>query len=159
MSCNKYRRHVLVIPEDDANAQLATGFVLGVTQHRNVQILPAAGGWPNVCQIFISEHIKGMREYTDRNVVLLLDFDDLADRRQKVEAHVPSDLASRVFVLGARSEPEALKQAGLGSFEQIGNQLATECRAGTSGLWSHELLQHNAVEINRLGIAVRATLF
>lgn len=32
MSVNKYKPHVLVLPEDDANRQLANGFLLGLEQ-------------------------------------------------------------------------------------------------------------------------------
>ena len=65
-------------------------------------------------------------------------------------ADVPEDLKSRVFLLGVRSEPEALKQAGLGKLEDIGRLLAKDCREGTRNTWGHALLQHNARELNRL---------
>jgi hypothetical protein len=159
MSCNKYEQHVLVIPEDDANSQLATGFVLGVAHDRRIQILPAAGGWRHVCAIFVAEHIHGMRKYPKRHLVLLLDFDNQIDRPHRVQENIPEDLRCRVFLLGIKSEPEALKLAGLGSFEQIGRNLAKECVDGTQNLWSHELLKGNAGEIIRLGSAVRPFLF
>lgn len=46
MSINRYKPHVLILPEDRANAQVATGF-LGETSPRYpaIQILPEAGGW------------------------------------------------------------------------------------------------------------------
>ncbi len=138
---------------------MATGFVLGVVHDRRIQILPAAGGWQNVCTIFVTEHIHGMRKYPARHIVLLLDFDDNFDRPQRVQAHIPEDLRCRVFLLGTRREPEALRQAGLGSFEHIGRSLAKECSDGVQNLWSHELLQINAIEIARLEIAVRPFLF
>ena len=43
MSVNKFRQHVFVLPEDDANRQLANGFLLDLSV-RQVQILPEAGG-------------------------------------------------------------------------------------------------------------------
>jgi len=159
MSCNKYLEHVLVIPEDDANSQLATGFVLGVKHDRKIQILPAAGGWRNVCTIFVAQHVHGMRQYPKRHVVLLLDFDEQTHRASTVQENIPEDIRDRVFLLGTMSEPEALKQAGFGSFEQIGKVLAKECFDGIQNLWSHELLQINASEIVRLGSSVRPFLF
>lgn len=46
MAANRYRRHLLVIPEDDANRQIMIGFVLGLSVNsRLVQVEPPAGGW------------------------------------------------------------------------------------------------------------------
>jgi hypothetical protein len=159
VSVNKYQPHVFVLPEDDANRQLANGFVLEVQHERRIQILPEVGGWSNVCETFLSEHVKGMRNFPGRYLVLLLDFDDQRDRPDKVKEKVPEDLRGRVFLLGVRSEPEALKQAGLGSFEDIGRKLAKECREGIKDMWAHDLLQQNASEISRLEQTVRGFLF
>jgi hypothetical protein len=159
MSVNNYLPHVFVLPEDDANRQLANGFVLEVRHIRKIQILTEAGGWLNVCQTFLSEHVKGMRNYPHRHLVLLLDFDNQTGRPGHVVGQIPQDIRDRVFLLGVKSEPEALKQAGLGSFEGIGGNLAKECRAGIRDTWSHDLLKQNASEVNRLELAVRPILF
>jgi hypothetical protein len=159
MSVNKYQPHVLVLPEDDANRQLANGFVLEVQHYRQIQILSEAGGWLNVCETFLSGHVKGMRQYNERYLVLLLDFDNQSDRPDKVKEKIPTDLRDRVFLLGVQSEPEALKQAGLGSFEDIGRRLANECRSRIRDVWTHDLLQQNASEISRLEQAVCHFLF
>jgi hypothetical protein len=89
----------------------------------------------------------------------LLDFDNQIDRPDRVKDNVPEDLRNRVFLLGVQSEPEALKQAGLGSFEDIGKRLATECREGIKDVWAHQLLRQNAGEISRLEQSVRTFLF
>lgn len=141
MSVDKYNLHVLVLPEDDANRQMATGFVLEVQYDRRIQVLSEAGGWSNVCETFLSEHVKGMHKYPKRHLVLLRDFDDRNDRPDMVKERVPEDLRCRVFLLGVQSEPEALRQAGLGSFEDIGRRLARECREGIRDIWAHDLLQ------------------
>jgi len=159
MSANKYQPHVLVFPQDDANNQLATGFVLKVKYDRRIQVLPEVGGWLSICEKFLSEHVKGMRKYPERNVVLLLDFNDQSDRANRVKEKVPEDLRSRVFVLGVQSEPEALKKAGLGSLEDIGRRLGKECREETKDVWRHGLLQQNAGELGRLEQAIRAFVF
>jgi hypothetical protein len=44
MSVNKYQPHILVLPEDDANRQLANGFVLDQSvATRNIQVLEEVG--------------------------------------------------------------------------------------------------------------------
>ena len=46
MSINKHKPHLLVLPEDDADRQIANGFVIaqGVgLDDRAIQILPEAG--------------------------------------------------------------------------------------------------------------------
>jgi len=49
MSVNVYRRHVMVLPEDDANGDIVNGFLLDPSlNERAIQVLPPAGGWANV---------------------------------------------------------------------------------------------------------------
>ncbi|HEX4229241.1 MAG TPA: hypothetical protein VHZ07_11265 [Bryobacteraceae bacterium] len=59
MSVNKFKPHVLILPEDDANRQLANGFLLALDPivQRNVQVLPVAGGWIEVLHCFKSDHV------------------------------------------------------------------------------------------------------
>lgn len=161
MSVNRNRPHVLVLPEDDANRQLATGFQLAVdlNRQRQMQVLPVVGGWNDVLNRFRSEHITDLVRYPDRHMVLLIDFDGRADRFDQVRAAIPNDLTERVFILGSWAQPEALKHANLGSYETIGLALARDCRAGTDTTWSHELLRHNASELDRLRQRVRPLLF
>lgn len=46
MSINKYKAHLLVLPEDDANRQMANGFILDPNlNERVIQVLPPVGGW------------------------------------------------------------------------------------------------------------------
>jgi hypothetical protein len=158
MSVNRRRPHVLVLPEDDANRQLANGFLLDLAT-RQMQILTEAGGWTRVLDCFESDHIVEMRRYGSRFMVLLIDFDDNLNRLQKVRDVIPQDLADRVFVLGALSEPEALRQAKLGSYETIGKTMMADCRSGSQAIWDHELLYHNKEELNRLSQAVCGFLF
>ena len=159
MSVNKYQPHILLLPEDDANTELANGFVLEIQFLRRIQILPEAGGWANARETFISEHVKGMRKYPMRYFVLLLDFDDQTDRAAKIKERIPEDLRDRVFLIGTRTEPEALMQAGLGSLESIGRDLAKECRDGDRIIWAHDLLKQNADEIERFNKIVGRLLF
>ena len=157
---NRHRPHVLVLPEDDANRQLANGFVLSPRlRTRNVQILEEVGGWLEVLNRFKSDQIEGMQRYPSRLMILLIDFDQDTNRLTTAKAAVPENLAERVFILGTFSEPEALKKDGLGSYETIGRALADDCYEGTDKTWSHPLLKHNNHELNRLRDPVYPILF
>lgn len=160
MSVNKYRPHVLVLPEDDANRQLANGFLLdeGLAT-RNIQVLEEVGGWHEVVDHFLSDHVAEMERHSGRSMVLLIDFDGDRDRLAWVQAKIPPSLTDRVYVLGALNEPEDLKKADLGSYETIGLAMALDCREGTNRTWGHELLRHNAGELDRLRERVRPILF
>lgn len=149
MSVNRYLPHVFVLPEDDANTQIANGFLLELST-RQIYVLPEAGGWPRVRDGFVANQIAGMQMYPGRFMILLVDFDQDANRLATMRAVVPPHLNDRVFVLGAWSDPEALKRSGLGSYETIGKAMAEDCHAGTDAIWGHELLQHNACELERL---------
>jgi hypothetical protein len=88
----------------------------------------------------------------------LMDFDRDENRLDIVQAKIPGHLAHRVFVLGTLSEPEDLKRE-LGSYETIGMALAKDCREETADAWGHDLLRHNAGELDRLREHVRPILF
>jgi hypothetical protein len=159
MSVNNYRPHVLVLPEDRANADIANGFLLNPSlDERSIQVLPYARGWLTVIEKF-----KGiaptMRQYLDRRVVLLIDFDGDADRLNYVMGEIPDDLRNRVFVLGVLSEPEKLKSSLGKNFEGIGETLAMNCSDNIDELWLHELLKHNQSEVARLTSYVKPFLF
>lgn len=159
MSVNRYQPHVLVLPEDDANRQLANGFILDQSlSTRKIQVLEPAGGWNEVLDRFKSDHVNAMDRYDKRFTVLLIDFDGQAGRLNNAQAIIPDRLKDRVFILGTWSEPEALRQ-DLGSYEAIGLAMAKDCREETDTIWGHKLLLHNASELNRLRECVRPILF
>jgi len=160
VSVNKYQPHLLVLPEDDANRQLANGFVLDQrVSTRKIQILEEAGGWGEVLSRFKSDHVVGMERYNSRYMILLIDFDGNEDRLGKARSVVPDHLRDRVFILGAWSEPERLK-ADLGSYETIGLAMAKDCREETdTEAWGHRLLRHNADELSRLREQVLSIIF
>jgi hypothetical protein len=161
MSPNKEKAHLLVLPEDDANSQLATGFHLEVdsTRYRQMQVLPPAGGWKEVLKRFNKDEVQGMEKWADRIMVLLIDFDGTQDRLDEAKAEIPDHLTERVFILGTLTEPEDLRKASLGNYETIGSALAKDCREETDSTWAHPLLQHNAGELDRLREHVRPILF
>jgi hypothetical protein len=159
MKVNKHKPHVLLLPEDDDNRQLANGFCLSLPESTNIKILPLADGWMEVFDVFESREISGMRAYSERFMVLLIDFDNHLDRIDYAKRKIPHDLENRVFILGSLIEPKDLKRAGLGTLEEIGSSLAKDCREGTDTVWGHDLLRHNATELERLRAYVRPILF
>ena len=159
MSVNKHKPHVLLLPEDDANRQIARGFQGALSAiDQQMRIEPVAGGWLKVLECFKSVHALDMDRLPHRNLILLIDFDDQPDRLVEAKDYIPSHLNDRVFILGALTEPEDLKQA-IGSFENIGKALAKDCREGTNTTWGHEMLRHNADEVVRLRKWARPILF
>ena len=160
MSVNRYQPHVLVLPEDDANRQLANGFIQDQdVSTRRIQVLEPAGGWMRVMECFKSDHVRAMETCPLRSMVLLIDFDGKKDRMNLAKEVIPSHLTERVFVLGVLTEPEDLRKASLGSYETIGRAMAKDCREETDTTWGHDLLQHSAGEIGRLRDSVRPFLF
>jgi hypothetical protein len=159
MSVNRDRPHVFVLPEDDANRQLANGFHLELDLIRQMQVLLPAGGWIEVLRRFLADHVAEMDRNQHRYMVLLIDFDGKNDRVDEAKAKIPNRLIDRVFVLGVRTDPETLR-ADLGySYEQIGRDMAEDCREETDTIWGHDLLRHNSGEIARLRQHVRPILF
>jgi hypothetical protein len=161
MSVNRYLPHVFVLPEDDANRKLANGFLMQIptARQRRIQVLPVAGGWNQVLESFIADHVSAMDLYATRFVVLLIDFDSDQQRMENATNIIPERLRDRVFILGAWNEPQDLTRAGLGLFEAIGSALARDCREDTDKIWGHNLLRHNVGELVRLREQVRPILF
>ncbi len=98
-----------------------------------------------------------MNRYPKRFMILLIDFDGRESRILEARHEVPAELADRVFILGVLTQPERLK-AGR-TYEDIGLDMAKDCREGTNTIWNHELLRHNAGELDRLRERVRPILF
>lgn len=146
-----------MLPEDDANRQLAVGFKASglLVLERQWQILNPANGWLRLKNSFHENHLANVEGNPNCTMILLIDFDENADRRELME--IPSRLRDQVFVLGCLSEPEILKERR--SYEEIGRQLAQDCKNGSfAGIWSHQQLQHNRAEKERMA-KIRALLF
>jgi hypothetical protein len=161
VSANKHRPHVLVLPEDDANRQIVTGFHLHVDPGltRRLQVLPEAGGWMAVLNKFETEHVAQMDRFQNRLIVLVLDLDDRLERLRAAHERIPDRLKDRVFVVGALTDPESLRKSLGATYEQIGASLADECHNDQSAVWEHPLLRHNGDELRRLNETVRPILF
>ncbi|SLM29874.1 conserved hypothetical protein [Desulfamplus magnetovallimortis] len=159
---NKYKKHLLILPEDDANRQVANGFLLcSDLNDRNIQVLPPSGGWIKALSQFKSNHINDMRKYDQRRMLILIDFDGDENRFEEAQKDIPNDVSDRVFILGSFSETEELKKKipGLNSYETIGKALAKDCVNETNNIWGHDLLKHNQDELDRMVISVKPFLF
>jgi len=161
VSVNVYKPHVIVLPEDDADRQIANGFLLDPSiKPRNIQVLNPAGGWPKVLGSFLEDHVANLRKWPKRHLVLLIDFDNLVDSRtEQFVSQFPPDVQDRVFLLGTKGEPEPLRKQHGDSFENIGKALAAECYRDETKLWNHPLLAHNEAERSRLNDKVKSILF
>lgn len=161
MSVNKNRPHVYILPEDDANRQIANGFLLDPSiKLRNIEVLRPAGGWPKVLDSFLNDHVLGLRNNAHRHLILLIDFDgQVEERTARFVSQFPGDVRDRVFLLGSMSEPEPLRKQCGDSLENIGKTLAAECFGDEKQLWAHPLLAHNETERTRLNASVRSILF
>jgi hypothetical protein len=158
---NKYAEHIYVIPEDDADRQIAVGFI-GHHRVRNprIKVMPVAGGWPNVFKTFLDEYIQTLRNCPKAHVLMLIDFDDhVEERKATFEQAIPDDLKARVFVVGSKYTPEMLKKSLKFGFDKIGESLANDCDADTAEYWNHEQLRHNDAERQRLVQAIKPFLF
>ena len=158
---NKYAPHLLVLPEDDANRQIANGFVkYYAVRDRRMQVLPPEGGWIKTKNAFLKEYSEYVRTYRDCIFMLLIDMDGRTERPGEVNSEIPQDLQDRVFILGTESEPEELRSAlNSHSLEGIGLSLAEECVESRHMLWNHPMLQHNQAELNRIRPMVKPFLF
>jgi hypothetical protein len=160
MSVDKYKPHLFILPEDDDNKNIANGFILDSNMNnRAIQVLSVAGGWMKVVEKFTNDHIKSMRNYPHRNIVLIIDFDGFEDRFSYVESFIPDDIKNRVFILGVKLEPKDLKRDTQKSCEAIGKALAKDCSENKNELWGHHLLIHNKPELERMILSIKPFLF
>lgn len=158
---NKKQPHVYALPEDDADRQIADGFCLhpGVDTRR-IQVMPPVGGWEYVLHKFVDEYISILRRHPDAYVVMIIDFDGRTDeRRAQFDQSIPTDLKTRVFVLGSKDNPETLRRELKRGLEAIGILLAQDCDQGTMQVWNHPQLAHNDADRQRLDQTVKSFLF
>lgn len=148
---NRERPHILVLPEDRANAEIATGFSLNIrVDDRRIKVEREAGGWGEVLNRFEETYKDDLLKNPNGILIMLIDFDSHADRIEKAKSRIPDPLKERVFVLGSWSEPEKLRKALGVNFEKIGGSLADDCYEDITKVWTHDLLKHNLPELRRL---------
>ncbi len=144
-----------MIPEDDANRQIITGFMNhDDIDHRRIHVEPVAGGWLEALDKFQSDHVTSMGKLDQRHVLILIDFNNHPERLDKAAEYIPSSLRDRVFVLGCLDEPEAIRNATGLTKEQLGEALAGDCINDNGGLWQNAILAHNQAELARMKQAI-----
>lgn len=163
MSPNRYQDHIIILPEDEADRQIANGFCssyhLG-NANRHVKVVNEAGGWFKAQALLEQTYVPYLKNHEKSRVVLVIDFDSNPDRRTDVLRNVPEELQARVFVIGSLTDPEQLKSSLNKTLEEIGIAIADQCaRETTDSLWNTDLLSHNLEEINRLSNEIRGLLF
>ena len=161
MAVNKHKPHVVLVPEDDKDRQIANGFrdYFAVATNR-FDIRNVAGGWSKVLDYFTSTMIFYLDRHADARVILFIDFDKQFESRLKLFTEaIPDECKGRVYVIGSFDTPEELSNATQLSAEAIGKKLAEECDSGSTELWQHDHLNHNASELERLRIDVKPILF
>lgn len=162
MGVNEYKDHILVLPEDDANRQIANGFSLDPSLNsRAIHILPIAKGWGKALGKFDKQYIDRLRRFQKCHLVILIDFDGkFDDRIEHIKGLIPNDICDRVYLLGASCEPEQLRTACHLHLEEIGEKLADACANNDAdSLWGHDHLKHNKPELDRLHVNVKDFLF
>jgi len=161
MSLNKYKPHVLIIPEDRADEQIANGFLLhDQVKSINISVMPHRTGWKSVLECFQKEYISYLETNPTGFVILLIDFDGIPEARQELFAdEIPDELQDRVFVVGARQNPEELKKQLGKNLEQIGFGLAEDCFEDKNTLWGHAELHHNEAMRLRMVELIRGIVF
>jgi len=160
MSVNKFKKHILVVCEDAKNREIVNGFLLHPSiQSRAIQVLPEVGGWRKVVESFEQVHSAEMNRYPNRYVVLILDFDNDLERRQRIQQAIPDHLSDRVAIFGSAGEPEDFSKQRIGTTENVGRGLADDCFDGNRLVWNDDLLCHNLPEIDRVGGTLKTILF
>lgn len=160
MTLNRQRPHLLILPEDDANREMANGFLTDDRiNNRVIQVLPNAGGTFAALD-WIANHNK-LRQFPNQRVLLLIDLADVHAKSRYDErlGDIPAELKDRIFILGVLPEPEPLATKHHISKEQIGRRLAAECAEGRKELWNDPSLAHNEGELSRLTSDVKPFLF
>ena len=151
MAANKHIPHLYVIPEDDANRQMAVGFEKDDRiRARAIQIVAPAGGWVKALEKLEVDYFTLLRSNQNSHVLVLIDCDAKSNRINNAFAKVPSEIKERVFILGTLNEPEVLKRSLNTPLEKIGELIIEECFDANQKIWQHEQLKHNATEVARL---------
>ena len=161
MSANKYTRHLIVIPEDQAVCDIVNGFSTYLdANERQFSVYDLARGWERGRDTLLQLSEGYMRKYPYSYAVLIVDFDGNAHRGSEIKNQIPEEVRDRVFVVGVLNEPEDLKDSTGMKFEELGRQIAGGCKDSSIDFWKgQELLAHNVDEIRRLSEAVRDLFF
>lgn len=132
---NKYKWHIVVVPEDGATRQLGNGLSNAFPSIVNrVKFLREAGGWPDA--IATIKDLK-LDKYPNRRVLLIIDLDQDDTRLGFIRSQPEiSKYNNRIFILGSFKAVEQLKPVGRSSnLESVGQRLGEDCSC-----WNDSLL-------------------
>lgn len=132
---NKYRWHIVVIPEDDATRQLGNGLINTFPDiAKFIKVLPVTRGWKRAVECVESLNLKN---FSQRRVLLIIDFDKNKDRLEAIKAKEDfSEFKDKIFIIGCFNEAEDLKRlVGRTNLEQVGQILGSDCE-----YWNNPLL-------------------
>ena len=89
MSADRSKLHVLVLPEDQADHEIANGFrghqLNNDRTQRQIQVENVGRGWLRTCETFKEDYIPGLRRITTRHIIILIDFDGERGRMEKAQ--------------------------------------------------------------------------
>ena len=73
MSVNREKWHLVIKPEDDANRQIANGFVcsLEMRAQKKIQVLPTSGGYLKALEFVGNAQLD---RFPHRRLLILIDF-------------------------------------------------------------------------------------
>lgn len=152
MAPNKYKWHLIILPEDDATRQIANGLSDSRDELENaVQVLKECRGWQHTLDDLADQNLQ---DYPERRVLLVIDFDKAEGRLDYIKKNeLVQEFHDRVFVIGSKFEAEDLKRALGLKFNKLGEKLGKECSA-----WDTPLLADCKSEICRLKSDMEANL-
>ena len=156
----------MVVPEDEPYRKTAKGFegIVPEPYARRIHVMPEAGGWLEAVKQ-VEADLHKLRRYSDRRLLLLIDFDGDSSRRdyvfQRLANAVQAEVLSRVYLLASLKEAEDLTrpEVKLGNYASIGSQIGIACQSAQADPWQHTLLNHNQAELARLSTFARPLLF
>lgn len=155
MSVNRYQPYLIVLYEDNAYKKIFTGF-RGHPAVNSEQISesPLYRGWikvKNELEDPSSITRCQLDKFPNALVLALIDSDEYEERIQEIQSTIDEKLHSRIFILGALKDAEALKSDVIkqGRLETLGFELAEDCFSQEGSKWRSEALSHNQSEINR----------
>lgn len=121
--CNRYKSHLVIIPEDQEMLDLVNGALL-VLNTRSICVENIAGGQPNVFNALNSDQ-KWKKSYLNKYdkaiLLLLIDFDcKFDDRYKEFLTLIQPNFHDRIFLLGVdHKETDDLKTFFISSMVTI----------------------------------------
>jgi len=148
---DKFKPHLFIVPEDDADRQIAVGFQMHLEAKGEMQIVDVARGWLKVVGVIKDEYVPLLKNNLNSHVLGIIDCDKDADRIAEQLENFPEDIRNRIFLLGVRSAKM--------HFAEIGEKLADECYKDELDLWNHEMLSYSSSEALRAKDVLRELVF